>query len=148
MKNIFSIGHSTIEIEEFIKILQANNIEALIDTRGVPYSKFAPQFNQENLKNHCRLTKIKYGHAPALCGKNTITHIEPTKEMIEALEKIKNLKQTYNVCIMGANKNYEDCHRYQLCELLLSKFNENVIHILLDGTTLSHGSIKKQIGLF
>lgn len=47
---IHTIGHSIYEIEDFIKLLQKNNINTVVDIRSTPYSKFASQFNRELLK--------------------------------------------------------------------------------------------------
>ncbi len=43
---LFTIGHSTRPINEFIKILKAYGIEILIDIRTIPYSSFNKQFNK------------------------------------------------------------------------------------------------------
>ena len=44
---IHTIGHSIYEIEDFIKLLQKNNINTVVDIRSTPYSKFASQINRE-----------------------------------------------------------------------------------------------------
>jgi uncharacterized protein (DUF488 family) len=46
---IYTIGHLTHPIEEFIKIIQAYNIEVVIDVRTITKSKYVPQFNEEVL---------------------------------------------------------------------------------------------------
>jgi len=44
-KTIWTIGHSTRPIEEFIDILKSFLIELLIDVRSFPGSRRYPQFN-------------------------------------------------------------------------------------------------------
>jgi len=59
-KIIYTIGHSTLTNEEFIKLLKGNKIQTLVDVRTVPYSKWTPQFNRQNLSFDLRLQGIKY----------------------------------------------------------------------------------------
>jgi len=46
---IFTIGHSTHPIEEFLEMLAAHGVEQLIDVRTVPKSRRNPQFHRETL---------------------------------------------------------------------------------------------------
>lgn len=52
---MLTIGHSTLPLEVFLKILRDNEVQMVADIRTVPKSKRNPQFAQENL-------------APALAG--------------------------------------------------------------------------------
>ena len=47
---IYTIGHSTWPIDEFNKILQAYEIELVVDVRTIPGSRHNPQFNGNELK--------------------------------------------------------------------------------------------------
>ena len=68
MRAIFTIGHSTRPIEEFIELLQTNGVEQLIDIRTVPSSRRNPQFNREMLPDSLTAAGIGYLHMPALGG--------------------------------------------------------------------------------
>jgi len=46
---IFTIGHSTRPLAEFIELLRANGVKRVIDIRTVPRSHHNPQFNRETL---------------------------------------------------------------------------------------------------
>lgn len=46
---IWTIGHSNHPLEHFLGLLGAEQIEFLVDVRSYPYSRFAPQFNREDL---------------------------------------------------------------------------------------------------
>jgi len=65
---IFTIGHSTHPIEEFIQLLQAHGVEQLIDIRTVPRSRTNPQFNRDTLPESLKNAGIGYLHMPALGG--------------------------------------------------------------------------------
>ena len=48
-RTVYTIGHSTRSMEEFILLLAANGIELLADVRTVPKSRANPQLNRETL---------------------------------------------------------------------------------------------------
>ncbi|MDR2719714.1 MAG: DUF488 domain-containing protein, partial [Nitrososphaerota archaeon] len=56
---IYTVGHSTRSIEEFIEILKTYNITLLVDIRAVPRSRHNPQFNKEALSNTLKNYSIK-----------------------------------------------------------------------------------------
>ena len=66
---IWTIGHSTRTIDEFISLLKQNNIELLVDVRTWPSSKRYPQFNKEALAESLNAHGIRYEHFPELGGK-------------------------------------------------------------------------------
>ena len=52
---IWTVGHSTHSIEEFIAVLRSFRIEWLVDIRMFPGSRRYPHFNQEALEaSQCR----------------------------------------------------------------------------------------------
>ena len=57
---IFSIGHGNRNMEEFMIILKNFDIEYLIDVRSLPFSKFNPQYNQNELQFTLERNRIKY----------------------------------------------------------------------------------------
>jgi uncharacterized protein (DUF488 family) len=65
---IFTIGHSTRPIEEFIELLRANHIRQLVDIRTIPKSRRNPQFSAENLSVSLGEAGIEYTHLKALGG--------------------------------------------------------------------------------
>jgi uncharacterized protein (DUF488 family) len=65
---IFTVGHSTHPIEEFIGILEAHGVEQLVDVRTIPKSRFNPQFNSEALADSLSKRGIAYKHMPGLGG--------------------------------------------------------------------------------
>ncbi|TMQ30796.1 MAG: DUF488 domain-containing protein, partial [Nitrospirae bacterium] len=43
--SLWTLGHSTRQIDEFIGLLRAHQISFLVDVRTVPRSRYNPQFN-------------------------------------------------------------------------------------------------------
>lgn len=64
----WTIGHSTRPIDEFIILLQAHNIQRLVDVRTIPRSRHNPQFNTEQLSSSLTNHGIPYVHMPQLGG--------------------------------------------------------------------------------
>ena len=65
---IFTIGHSTRTIDEFISVLNAYQIEAVVDIRTIPRSRHTPQFNYDTLPGHLEKNGIEYIHMKGLGG--------------------------------------------------------------------------------
>jgi uncharacterized protein (DUF488 family) len=66
---IWTIGHSTRSIEDFISLLKKNGIELLSDVRSLPGSNRYPQFNREALAESLNIHGIRYEHFPELGGR-------------------------------------------------------------------------------
>ncbi len=145
---LYSVGHSNIMMDKFLGILKNHDIAILYDTRGIPYSKYATQFNMENLIQHLALNNIKYIHSKCLNGLDTSHNNEPTNIMTAELNKIITSSKNENVVIMGANANYKDCHREKLCNWIIKSNNITIKHICIDGTLINHSLSFNQINLF
>jgi uncharacterized protein (DUF488 family) len=76
---LWTIGHSTKSIDEFLALLQSHGIKRLVDVRTIPRSRHNPQFNAETLGTHLQTAKVAYEHQPELGGLR-----KPTKDSINA----------------------------------------------------------------
>src|SRR5258708_37612064 len=65
---IFTVGHSTLPIEQFTALLGTYGIETLADIRTVPRSHHNPQFSSEALARALEHQGIQYMALPALGG--------------------------------------------------------------------------------
>ena len=128
MPAIFTIGHSTRPIEEFVQLLQAHGVEQLIDIRTVPRSRTNPQFNRDTLPDSLRDAGIGYLQMPALGG---LRHARPdspntawrnasfrgyadymqTPEFSAAIDSLIELGSRKQVAIMCAEAVPWRCHR-------------------------------------
>jgi uncharacterized protein (DUF488 family) len=70
-RTIWTIGHSTRLLEEFVGILRAFNIELIADIRRFPGSRKFPQFNKESLEVSLPKNNIEYVHIEDLGGRRT-----------------------------------------------------------------------------
>ncbi|WP_033373296.1 DUF488 family protein [Glaciibacter superstes] len=67
-ETIFTIGHSTHPVDEFIGMLEAHGVKRLIDVRTIPKSRHNPQFNEDALAASVRKHRITYRRMQALGG--------------------------------------------------------------------------------
>lgn len=65
---LWTIGHSTRPIDEFLKLLKAHDIERLVDVRTVPRSRHNPQFNTDALAKSVAEADLSYWHGVLLGG--------------------------------------------------------------------------------
>jgi uncharacterized protein (DUF488 family) len=65
---IYTVGHSTHSLDNFLSLLRANGIERLVDVRTVHRSRHNPQFNLDTLGKFLRNRRIGYRHMKELGG--------------------------------------------------------------------------------
>jgi len=68
-ETIWTIGHSTRPIEDFIALLHANEIATVADVRRFPGSRWQPQYNERSLRESLAREGIDYVWIPALGGR-------------------------------------------------------------------------------
>jgi uncharacterized protein (DUF488 family) len=135
---IFTVGHSTRPIEEFIRLLGEHEIELLVDVRTIPKSRYNPQFNTEALNKSLKNAEIEYVHNPGLGGlrhahKDSINlgwrndsfrgyaDYMQTEEFRENLEKLIDLASAKRVAIMCAEAVPWRCHRSLISDALMAR---------------------------
>jgi len=69
IRTLFTIGHSTHSIEEFIGLLKTHRIEEIADVRSIPKSRHVPQFNTDALRDPLEQAGIRYTHIARLGGR-------------------------------------------------------------------------------
>lgn len=65
---VFTIGHSTRPIDEFLDLLRTHAIRQLLDIRTIPRSRRNPQFNTDSLVASLAAAGIHYVHMKDLGG--------------------------------------------------------------------------------
>jgi uncharacterized protein (DUF488 family) len=155
MTRVWTIGHSTRTIEEFVGALQANGIKLLADVRLLPGSKRYPQFNKEELAKSLREHGIGYEHFPELGGRrkarkdsrNTAwrneslrgyaDHME-TAEFASGIARLPEIADSHGAtAIMCAEAVWCRCHRSLIADYLKARGVE-VIHIIHASKTEPH----------
>jgi uncharacterized protein (DUF488 family) len=65
---LWTIGHSTKPIEEFLGLLKSHGVKRLVDVRTVPRSRHNPQFDTDALGKRLKAAHVIYVHQPELGG--------------------------------------------------------------------------------
>ena len=135
---IFTIGHSTRPIDEFIRLLKAHGVQRVVDVRTIPRSRHNPQFNRDQLSPALHRRKIHYRHMPGLGG---LRHARPdsanvgwrnasfrgyadymqTPEFLDSLEGCIDLAKQERVVPMCAEGVPWRCHRSLIADALLAR---------------------------
>ena len=68
MPELWTVGHGTRPIEDFLALLRAHRIAILADVRSFPGSRRHPQFNQAALCAAVEGAGVRYAHLPELGG--------------------------------------------------------------------------------
>ena len=72
-KTIWTIGHSTRPLDEFVAMLHSFSIELVADVRSYPGSRKFPQFNKEALEISLPQNNIQYVHLKNLGGRRKVS---------------------------------------------------------------------------
>src|SRR5690242_9561685 len=155
MTRIWTIGHSTRTIEEFVRPLQAHGIKLVADVRLLPGSKRYPQFNKERLAKSLIDHAIAYEHFPELGGRrkprrdsrNTAWRNEAfrgyadymeTAEFTQGIARLRGIAERNGaVGIMCAEAVWWRCHRSLIADYLKAQGTE-IIHIMDANKTQAH----------
>lgn len=154
MRTIYTIGHSTHTIDQFIALLKAHSLQELVDVRTVPKSRHNPQFASDALAESLRQAGIRYRHLPALGGlrharkdsintgwQNTsfrgFADYMATPEFQAGLEQLEMLAEQHTVTIMCAEAVPWRCHRSLISDALTVR-GWQVLHITSKKTAKPH----------
>lgn len=135
---LFTIGHSTRPLEEFIRLLKAHGVQRVIDVRTIPRSRHNPQFNREQLSPALHRARIHYRYMPGLGG---LRHARPdsantgwhnasfrgyadymqTPEFEDSVALCIAIAKRERVVLMCAEAVPWRCHRSLIADALLAK---------------------------
>ncbi|HBL15087.1 MAG TPA: hypothetical protein DD379_27580 [Cyanobacteria bacterium UBA11162] len=156
-KQLFTIGHSNLSIDDFIGLLQQHNITAVADVRSHPYSRYLPHFNKSPLQSTLSTLGIHYiflgqelGARPTdlscyVNGKALYDRIAATELFSQGIQRLLKEGETYKISLMCAEKDPITCHRTILVCRHLQKFNLEIYHILNDGALESHQQLEQRL---
>jgi uncharacterized protein (DUF488 family) len=135
---VYTIGHSTRPIDEFVRLLKSHGVQKLVDVRTIPRSRHNPQFNREELSGAMHASHIHYTHMPGLGGLrhprsdsiNTgwcnasfrgYADYMQTPEFQSNLNDLIELAKQDRVAVMCAEAVPWRCHRSLIADALLAR---------------------------
>jgi uncharacterized protein (DUF488 family) len=128
---IYTLGTSTRSREEFIKLLKGHRIEAVVDVRRFPTSRFE-YFGEEKLAELLDEAGIGYvamGQELGGYRKGGYQAFTATTEFREAVGRLEELAQNRKVTILCAERLPWRCHR-RFIGFELERRGWQVIHII------------------
>jgi uncharacterized protein (DUF488 family) len=145
---LWTIGHSNQSLESFAQLLLDERIDVLIDVRSYPYSRFASQFNREELVASLRERGIRYGYfGQELGGRPTKDeHYDEEGHALyglmahepafrQAIERLLAGAREHRIALMCSEADPHACHRRLLVGKVLTAQGAELRHILRDGST-------------
>jgi uncharacterized protein (DUF488 family) len=146
---VYTIGHSTHPIAEFVALLQHAGVDFVVDVRTIPRSRTNPQFNFDTLPHSLKKAGIGYKHIAELGGlrarqkrvpesPNTFWENESfrnyadyalTESFRKGLDMLEALAAQHACALMCAEAVWWRCHRRIIADYLLME-RYQVMHIM------------------
>lgn len=158
---IFTVGHSTHSIEDFLSLLERHQITAVADVRSTPASRFNPQFNRDAVTRSLNAASIAYVFLGRelgarsddpncyVDGKVKYDRLAAAPEFQGAIDRLIRGRTDQRIAIMCAEREPLNCHRTVLVARHLAERGVEVLHILGDGAIEPHSdSMMRLRGVF
>jgi uncharacterized protein (DUF488 family) len=145
---VYTVGHSTRTIDEFVALLRDARVTRVADVRAFPASKRHPQFNKASLAARLEDADIDYHHLPALGGRRGTKKGTPSRNDLWTVEAFRNyadyaetpafaaalggleaLARERPTAYMCAEAVWWQCHRRLVTDYLLAR-GWRVVHLL------------------
>lgn len=132
---LFTIGHSSLELEGFLKVVVTHEIKILCDVRSRPGSFRFPQFNREPLEICLASAEIRYeflGESlggrpsdPRTYHEDGVVNYEERRKAADfqsGIDHVLSLAASSNIALMCAEEDPLQCHRVlMICPALLER---------------------------
>ncbi len=146
---IFTIGHSTLDPDEFLALVRLHGVTTVVDVRSAPYSRYAPHFNRGTLDAFLGDAAITYCWAgerlggrpndPA-CYHGGVMRVgnvdygalarQPSYQA--GVRWLLEIAAQGTTAIMCSEEDPRRCHRHRLIERSLHEGDVAVLHIRRD----------------
>jgi uncharacterized protein (DUF488 family) len=140
MNSIYTVGHSTRTIADFIQLMKTYAIETVVDVRKIAKSRHNPQYGEDALHNSLGEHNITYRRFEGLGGLRRTTRESvntgwknvsfrgyadymQTPEFAESLERLVELAINSQTVIMCAEAVPWRCHRSLIGDALVIRGN-------------------------
>lgn len=142
--HLFTVGHSTYDLEYFLTLLKAYNINCIVDVRSTPYSKYSTQYNKDFFKAVLKSNNITYIYMGKEFGARRFSRDVYSKEGYVDFERVRQdidfksgidrikvgLEKGYNIAFMCTEKKPDECHRCILVGRNFKDLGYTVINII------------------
>lgn len=149
---VYTIGHSTRSIDEFVQLLQAGDVTLVIDVRSIRGSRKNPQYNAETLPQSLAECGIGYTPIAELGGRRSRQKSVPPEvndywrnrsfhnyadyamsaQFEAGLRRLLTLSEDRSCAVMCAEAVWWRCHRRIIADYLLLR-GRVVLHLMEKG---------------
>ena len=143
---IYTVGHSTRELEDFLRLLAAHGVGQVVDVRRYPASRRHPHFARDALAAALQAVGVAYHHEGDLGGRRTArpdsantawrsaafrgyADYMNTDAFQQALGRVVELARARPTTLLCAEAVPWRCHRQLIADALVAR-GESVSHIL------------------
>src|SRR3954454_2460698 len=148
-RELYTVGHSTHEIDAFLALLKGRGIRAIADVRRFPGSRRNPQFGQKSLAESLAGERIEYEWLEELGGRRSVVPGSPnggwkvaafqgyadhmaSAEVAAGVERLERLAAGSTTAVMCAEAHPSRCHRRLVADAMTVR-GWAVTHILSSG---------------
>ena len=151
---IWTVGHSTLPIEDFIDLLASQRIDVVADVRRFPASRRHPQYNREQLERSLAEAGVKYASFQDLGGRREprvdstnsawrnasfrgYADYMETPAFETAINRLVTAARGRRVAVMCAEAVWWRCHRSLIADYLTAAGTQ-ILHIGAGGRVTQH----------
>jgi hypothetical protein len=144
--SLFTIGHSSLELDGFLKILLTHEVKTVCDVRSRPGSFRFPQFNREPLEACLVSAEIQYEFLGETLGgrpsdprayhEDGIVNYEERRKAADfraGIDRALMLSSATNIVLMCAEEDPLQCHRFLMISPSLLDRGITPVHIRRSG---------------
>lgn len=153
---IWTIGHSSHPLSTLTQLLSRHDIEYVADVRSFPYSRFAPHFNREPLRDALLSRRVGYiflghelGGRPSANdhydheGRALYGPMSQEPGFCEAVDRLLVGAARHRIALLCSEGEPTECHRRLLVGKVLAEQGAELRHILPTGELL----VERQVQL-
>jgi uncharacterized protein (DUF488 family) len=143
---LYSVGHSSHSVEEFLKLLRLQQIDVVADVRSHPASRFAPQFNSQPLQQYLQSQKVRYvflgkelGGRPSDPqfydpeGYVLYSEVAESPGFAEGIRRLQKGVRDFTVVMMCSEEDPCFCHRRLLVGRVMAAHGFEIVHLRGNG---------------
>jgi uncharacterized protein (DUF488 family) len=161
---VFTVGHSNQSFDALLGSLRAYEIEAVIDVRSQPVSRYTPHFNRGDLSWRLQEAGLKYAFCGDMMGGRPDDKMfyddegyvrydlwSASDQFQEGIAKLQQGAKRRRTAIMCSEEDPGACHRHLLIARVLVAQGwpaGQIIHIRAGGSCISDDAIPVQQDLF
>lgn len=156
---IYTIGHSTYQLNHFLELLRRYSVNCVVDVRSIAASTYNPQYNKQPLSDFLKANKITYLHFAREFGARRsdpdlldeekrvdFEKVQKSRDFKRGVERLRQgIKKKFIIALMCSESDPFDCHRFSMISIILERDGFQVRHILKDKTLKTNADLENQL---